>query len=166
MPYTDVIHLTYKIVVYMLKENAGNTMGRSLKHELDIEGIIRRLKECLNVITDTELAEKVGTTARNVWQWKSTRKMSMDLLVDVCLTHDLDITYIINGKGSVIYEEEKRRSLHVISQIISILYNEQYSSVFSVLPAEKKKQLIIMIYEQTDENVDVKLVDSLIKLVS
>lgn len=150
----------------MLKENAGNTMGRSLKHQLDIEGIIRRLKECLNVVTDTELAEKVGTTARNVWQWKSTRKMSMDLLVDVCLTHDLDITYIINGKGSVIYEEEKRRSLHVISQIISILYNEQYSSVFSVLPAEKKKQLIIMLYEQTDENVDVKLVDSLIKLVS
>jgi len=141
-------------------------MGRSLKHELDIEGIIRRLKECLNVITDTELAEKVGTTARNVWQWKSTRKMSMDLLVDVCLTHDLDITYIINGKESVIYEEEERRSLHVISQIISILYNEQYSSVFSVLPAEKKKQLIIMIYEQTDENVDLKLVDNLIKLVS
>ncbi len=91
----------------------------------NIESILDRLKEALDIDKDIELAEFFGIAQNTISAWKKRDSMNFDLLFTRCLPLDIDLNWLIYGK-SITSFQKKEKSL---SQSIHEEYRETQSEL-------------------------------------
>lgn len=59
--------------------------------------ILDRIMESIKKSKDTELAEFLGVTSQDIYNWRTRKKFDLDEVLDICKRKNLDIKYILTG---------------------------------------------------------------------
>lgn len=71
-------------------------------------GLVERIKEVLEVRSQTEIAKKLGIADASISQWKSEGSISVDTLFQIAKLSNASINYLLTGQGSKYVEEAKK----------------------------------------------------------
>ena len=65
--------------------------------DIDVSGIINRMKEVLGINTDSELANYLDISNKTISSWRNRNSIPMDLVVAIGFATDTPVEYIVAG---------------------------------------------------------------------
>lgn len=114
-----------------------------MKTNLDIDLIIKRLKELLNINSDTELAEKLGIGKSTISNWR--KRNSIDYSVIFTLCEHIDLNYLIRGEvylSEVSHSDDTSECKQLLQDHISDLKDriEEQKEIIAILKEQLSKR--------------------------
>lgn len=68
---------------------------------LDLKRILMRIKECLELNSDADLADKIGVSVRKISNWKHRKTIPIREIISICKLEKLNLEYILVGNLEV-----------------------------------------------------------------
>jgi len=107
----------------------------------DIRDIIVRMKQALNVTTNKELAEKLGTSISNIDNWKKRKTIPEKYLLLVSQMNGINKNWLLTGEGEMynntqIIDEEKGIEVNYYPDVYSAA---GYGAVNTLIEPKKIK---------------------------
>lgn len=70
----------------------------SIKNSLDANKIIKRVKECLQIKRDVELAILLDVKQNTISSWKKRNNIDLNKIISICEPTGISIDYLLYGK--------------------------------------------------------------------
>ncbi len=83
----------------------------------NLNDILNRLKEVLEIKTDTELAEKLDLSGGVISNWKARNKIPYSEIFSICENYNFDINYVFYGKKNDNFEENTNFKEKIIENL-------------------------------------------------
>lgn len=109
---------------------------------------IKTLRESLG-LNQAEFGAKLGVSKNTVWNYENGTSVTHDILVQICTLFDIDARWLLLGVGSPQAHHAARESvdLLVLEEVVRAA-ETALTAQRLVVPAEKKGQLMVLLYEQ------------------
>jgi len=79
------------------------------KSKINIKDIIVRLKDALNVDTDSELSGLLGITKRNIAAWKQRNSIDYQFMLEFAAMSNINIDWLFFGKDNQIHSKKDKQ---------------------------------------------------------
>ncbi|RXK01499.1 hypothetical protein CRV02_08295 [Arcobacter sp. CECT 8989] len=90
------------------------------------EDVIKRLKESLQLKTDKEMYEFMGTNQGKFSMWKSRNKIPYEEITNICCNKNLDLNYILNGKKQQNFVDYKKENKKMLEKLTDLEHENLY----------------------------------------
>lgn len=83
----------------------------------NLNDILNRLKEVLELKTDTELTERLDLSGGVISNWKARNKIPYSEIFSICENEKIDINYIFYGRKNEILKENDNFKERIIENL-------------------------------------------------
>lgn len=105
----------------------------------NLNDILNRLKEVLELKTDTELTEKLDLSTGVVSNWKARNKIPYNEIFSICENNKIDINYIFYGTKKEKKEENKNFKEKIVENLEK-LSEKELKYFYHLMEAEITKR--------------------------
>lgn len=114
----------------------------SIENSLDANKIIKRVKECLKLKRDVELANLLNVKQNTISSWKKRNNIDLTTIITLCEPVGVSIDWLIYGKGEsgLINKHDPEYKL---KELMETMTEEQKRDVLKYAEKEKLIQELI-----------------------
>ncbi|MGE0085951.1 MAG: helix-turn-helix domain-containing protein [Desulfococcaceae bacterium] len=121
----------------------------SSKKELNVQEIIDRVKKCLSIKTDVELATALNINQSAISAWKRRGNINLNSIITICPNISLD--WLIYGEGTPDGKPESEPEEDIIKKTIIMMRELDTEGQRDVFKYIQKEKLLREIKEQFSE---------------
>lgn len=142
-----------------------------------MENILERLTELIEEFAGgkyTVFAKKAGIQAPAMHNYMKGRMLSGDSLINICETFNVNITWLLTGRGGKYVENEQSSegAKNIDSELLKTVVmavEDGLNDRDLVIASDKKAELIALLYDQyskSEEKIDGETVKRYLRLVA